>query len=110
MQIFVKEPSGKIITLDVEGSDSIQVIVEKIQERTGLLPDRIELFFGSQLLMDGRTLVDYHIQKESTLKLVLDNNGIFKVKPTFGQFTSSTAFNNASFLTQQFDNYLANHR
>jgi autotransporter-associated beta strand protein len=28
----------------------------------------------------------------------------------FAQFTSSTAFNNTSFLTQQFDNYLANHR
>ena len=28
----------------------------------------------------------------------------------FGQFTSSTAFNNTSFLTQQFDSYLADHR
>jgi T5SS/PEP-CTERM-associated repeat protein/autotransporter-associated beta strand protein len=28
----------------------------------------------------------------------------------FGNFTSSTAFNNTSFLTQQFDNYLADHR
>jgi len=28
----------------------------------------------------------------------------------FQNFASTTAFNNASFLTQQFDNYLANHR
>jgi len=28
----------------------------------------------------------------------------------FAQFTSSTSFNNASFMTQQFDDYLANHR
>ncbi len=28
----------------------------------------------------------------------------------FGRFTSSSAFNNTSFTTQQFDNYLANHR
>ena len=108
IQIFVKEPGGKIITLDVESSDTIEAILHKIQDKTGLLPDSIELFFMRHLLADGRTLADYNIQRESILMLVLDNNGIFK--PTFEQFTSSTAFNNASFKTQQFDNYLANRR
>ncbi|XP_022749408.1 ubiquitin-NEDD8-like protein RUB2 isoform X2 [Durio zibethinus] len=53
MQIVVKTPNEKTITLEVESSDSIDNVKAKIQ------------------LEDGRTLADYNIQKESTLHLVL---------------------------------------
>ena len=58
MQIFIKTLTGKIITLDIEPSDSIESVKANIQDIVGIPPDQQKLSCAGEVVEDGQTLAD----------------------------------------------------
>jgi hypothetical protein len=71
MQVFVRTLAGKMITLNVEKSDSIESLKAKVEEKEGIRAKDQRFVFGGKNLVDGQTLGDYNVQDGSTLNLVL---------------------------------------
>jgi len=84
MQIVVQKPSIGQITLEVESSDTIEAVKEKIyQLDNSFLPENQKLIFDDNEMENGRTLGDYNVSIGSTIlvfnnekyKVIFDANG-----------------------------------
>ena len=74
MQIFVKLPTGRTITPEVEGTDTVGEVCEKVYrlaEDESVHPSLQTLVYDGQKLDKARTLADCGIGKEAELRALL---------------------------------------
>ena len=70
-EIYIKTLTGKKITFEFVGSDTIHNIKTKIQNKENIPLEQQRIIYGGKELEDNKTLNDYNVYRESTLHLVL---------------------------------------
>ena len=68
MQTFVKTLA---IPLDVEPSDTVDIVNAKIQDKEGIAPEQQVLIFAGRLIEGSGRLSDWGVREESTVQLFL---------------------------------------
>jgi ubiquitin C len=70
-QIFVKNLTGKVITLEVTSTHTIMDVKKLIETKEGIAPAEQRLIHGGKQLSDEDQLAAREIGPDSTLHLVL---------------------------------------
>ena len=74
-RVHVKTLTGKTVTLEQTGLQTIADLKRNIQEKEGIPPDQQRLVFAGRQLEDKRTLNDYKIRDACTVHMVLRLRG-----------------------------------
>lgn len=65
--ISAEDIAAHLQGLDVESSDSIENVKQKIQDAQAIPPAQMILQYNGMIMLDGRTLADYHVVPASTI-------------------------------------------
>ena len=76
IEILVKVPTGKTVTLEVDPNDFIDDVKMKIQDKEGIPPQSQNLILNGKYLEDRHSVSYYKIQGKSTLQMDLKSGRI----------------------------------
>uniref|UniRef100_A0A5S6R2C0 Ubiquitin-like protein NEDD8 n=1 Tax=Trichuris muris TaxID=70415 RepID=A0A5S6R2C0_TRIMR len=71
MLIKVKTLTGKEVELDIDASDKVERIKEKVEAKEGIPPPQQRLIYAGKQMSDEKTAADYKITGGAVLHLVL---------------------------------------
>ncbi|KAL6442180.1 hypothetical protein ACFW04_002458 [Cataglyphis niger] len=69
------------IEIDIEPTDKVERIKERVEEKEGIPPQQQRLIFSGKQMNDEKTAQDYKVQGGSVLHLVLALRGGCKYIP-----------------------------
>jgi len=75
MMIKVKTLTGKEVEVDIEPSDTVARIKERVEEKEGIPPAQQRLIFAGKQMADEKQARDYNMEGGSVLHLVLALRG-----------------------------------
>ncbi|CAH8521354.1 unnamed protein product [Schistosoma haematobium] len=75
MLIKVKTLTGKEIEIDIEQTDKVERIKERIEEKEGIPPQQQRLIFSGKQMNDEKLVQEYKMQGGSVIHLVLSLRG-----------------------------------
>lgn len=75
MQIFIKDPSGKATSVEINSGDSIYRIKERLSYVTDFKPDQVILKLDEMELVDSFRVSQYDIYDQTYLRLITKDNG-----------------------------------
>ena len=70
MQAFIEALDGSYYTIEVEPTDRVEEVRVKVAEETGIPAEQIALVFADHELLDGSTLQDCGVKRDSVLHVV----------------------------------------
>lgn len=79
VMVYIKTLTGRTIVLRVSNLDTVTMVKEKIEQQEGIPVQRQRLIFLGELLNDRHRLLDYRIEHESAVHLVLRADDGFQV-------------------------------
>jgi len=75
VRVFVETLAGDTITMFLKATHTIDIvkamIAGKVQDSEDIQPDQFKLTFAGEQLEDDRTLSDYNLREESTLRMAM---------------------------------------
>uniref|UniRef100_A0A8C5HYN6 Ubiquitin-like protein NEDD8 n=1 Tax=Gouania willdenowi TaxID=441366 RepID=A0A8C5HYN6_GOUWI len=75
MYSLLQTLTGKEIEIDIEPTDKVERIKERVEEKEGIPPQQQRLIYSGKQMNDEKTAADYKIQGGSVLHLVLALRG-----------------------------------
>jgi len=75
MMIYVRTLTGRTLTYEVKGSNTIRELKAKIKEKEDIPVEEQRLIFQGRILEDSKAISDYNIKHESTLHITLRQCG-----------------------------------
>ncbi|KAA6393270.1 MAG: putative ring and ubiquitin domain containing protein [Streblomastix strix] len=78
IRIFIKLSEERMITMHIEDWETVLGVKKKIDEEESIRPNRQKLFFNGVELEDEKKMVDYQIQKDSEVQLMVKERVVFQ--------------------------------
>eukprot|EP00040_Diaphanoeca_grandis_P011768 m.60330 g.60330 ORF g.60330 m.60330 type:complete len:78 (+) comp22829_c0_seq1:66-299(+) len=75
MMIKVKSLTGRENEIDISDTDTVEMIKEKVEEKTGIPPVQQRLIFSGKQMNDKKLAKDYGMTAGSVIHLVLTLRG-----------------------------------
>ena len=75
MKVDVKLLNGRVIEFEIQGTDKIMSLKQKLEESEGISVDQIRLVYSGRQLPDDKTFEEMKVKEKSVINMLLSLRG-----------------------------------